>query len=212
MPPTLNPDRALIFRITHRDNLQWIMDYGLHASNGEIQDPNFRTIGNVELIEKRSRRDVEVGPGGNLGDYIPFYFTPFSVMMFNIHTAYNVQHVPNEEIVILVSSLRRVAKHGVHFVYTDKHAYLLTAKYFTDLKDLDNVDWDILNRRDFRRDPDDPGKMERYQAEALVWRHLPFEALLGICCYSREVGQEINAELAKRDLEMQTNVQRNWYF
>jgi ssDNA thymidine ADP-ribosyltransferase, DarT len=212
MPPTLNPERALIFRITHRDNLTWIMEHGLHASNGKIQDPNFRPIGNIELIDKRSRRDVKVGPGGTLGDYIPFYFTPFSVMMFNIHTAYNVQHVPNEEIVILVSSLRRVAELGVHFVYTDKHAYLVTANYFTDLKDLDKVDWDILNRRDFRRDPDDPGKMERYQAEALVWRHLPFEALLGICCYSPEVGKDINTELAKRDLEMQTKVQRNWYF
>lgn len=188
------------------------MDNGLHASNGEIQDPNFRTIGNVELIDKRSRHDVEVGPGGTLGDYIPFYFTPFSVMMFNIHTAYNVPHVPNEEIVILVSSLHRVAKLRVRFVFTDKHACLTTANYFTDLKDLDKVGWDILNRRDFRRDPDDPGKMERYQAEALVWRHLPFGALLGICCYSPDVGEEINAELAKRDLEMQTNVQREWYF
>jgi ssDNA thymidine ADP-ribosyltransferase, DarT len=212
MPLVLNPDRALIFRITHRDNLPWILDHGLHASNGPILDPNFRNIGNLDLIDKRSRRVVRVGPGGTLSDYVPFYFTPFSIMMFNIHTGYNVRQVPNEEVVILVSSLRRLAELGVPFVFTDQHAYPLMANYFTDLKDLDRLDWRLLNRRDFKHDPDDPGKKERYQAEALVWKHLPIEALLGICCYACAVDEEIKAELAKRSLKMQTNVQRGWYF
>ena len=109
MPLTLNPDEARIFRIMHRDNLAWIMDHGLHASNGQIRDPNFRNIGNLDLIGKRSGRVVTVGPGGTLSDYVPFYFTPFSIMMYNIHTGYNVPRVPNEEIVILVSSLRSAA-------------------------------------------------------------------------------------------------------
>jgi ssDNA thymidine ADP-ribosyltransferase, DarT len=133
-------------------------------------------------------------------------------MMFNIHTGYNVRQVPNEEIVILVSSLHRVAELGVPFVFTDQHAYPVMANYFTDLNDLDRVDWDLLNRRDFKHDPDDPGKKERYQAEALVWRHLPVEALLGIWCYNSVVDEEIKAELAKRALEMQTIVQTGWYF
>jgi hypothetical protein len=84
-----------------------------------------------------------------------------------------VRQVPNEEIVILVSSLHRVAELGIPFVFTDQHAYPLMASYFTDLNDLDKVDWDLLNRKDFKHDPDDPGKKERYQAEALVWKHLP---------------------------------------
>ena len=91
MAMTLNPDKALIFRIMHRDNLPWILDHGLHASNGEVSDPNFRNIGNVDLIEKRNLRPVRVGQGGTLSDYVPFYFTPFSIMMFNIHTGYNVR-------------------------------------------------------------------------------------------------------------------------
>jgi hypothetical protein len=212
MPPALNPDRARIFRITHRENVPWILDHGLHAPNGRVLDPNFRNIGNLDLIDKRAHRVVRVGPGGTLSDYVPFYFTPFSIMMFNIHTGYNVRQVPNEEIVILVSSLHRVAELGIPFVFTDQHAYPLMASYFTDLKDLDNVDWDLLNRRDFQHDPDDPGKKERYQAEALVWKHLPIEALLGICSYTSVVDEGIQAELAKRKLKMQTVVQRSWYF
>lgn len=132
--------------------------------------------------------------------------------MLNIHTGYNVKPVPNEEIVILVSSLHKVVELEIPFVFTDQHAYSLWANYFTDLKHLDQVDWDLLNRRDFKHDPDDPGKKERYQAEALIWKHLPVEALVGICCYNPEVDAKIKTELAKRTLTLQTSVQSNWYF
>lgn len=133
-------------------------------------------------------------------------------MMLNIHTGYNVKRLLNEEIVILVSSLHRIAELGIPFVFTDQHAYPLAAEYFTDLDDLRRIDWDLLNRRDFRHDPDDPGKKERYQAEALIWKHLPAEALLGICSYTEAVDAGIRTELAKRKFQMQTIVQRGWYF
>ena len=158
MPSPLNPDKALIFRIIHRTNLPWILDHGLHSQNGEEFDPNYRNIGNVDLIQKRAQRVVKVEPGGTLSDYIPFYFTPFSIMMYNIHTGYNVQQVGNEEIVILVSSLLRLSDLGIPFVFTDQHAYPMMAKYFTELDDLNEIDWDLLNSKNFRHDPDDPGK------------------------------------------------------
>lgn len=212
MPTVLNAERALIFRITHRDNVPWILDHGLHAATSEVLDPNFRNIGNPELIDKRVKRAVTIGPGGTLADYIPFYFTPFSIMMFNIHTGYNVKHVANEEIVILISSLHRVAELGIQFLFTDQHAYPLAARYFTALDDLQSIDWELLNRKNFKHDPDDPGKKERYQAEALIWKALPVEGLLGICSYNETVDAAIKTELAKRGIEMHTKVQRNWYF
>ena len=212
MPPVLNAERARIFRITHRDNIPWILKYGLHTATSGILDPNFKAIGNPDLIGKRAQRIVEVDPGGTLSDYIPFYFTPFSIMMLNIHTGYNVKQVPNEEIVILVSSLHRVAELGIQFVFTDQHAHPVTANYFTELDDLIHVPWALLNRRDFKHDPDDPGKKERYQAEALIWRHLPVAALIGICSYTEDVDTGIKTELAKCKIEMQTTVQRGWYF
>lgn len=212
MPPVLNAERARIFRITHRDNVPWILEHGLHAATSKVLDPNFKNIGNPDLIGKRAKREVTVGPAGTLSDYIPFYFTPFSIMMLNIHTGYNVKQVPNEEIVILVSSLHRIAELGIPFVFTDQHAYPVAASYFTDLNDLQHVDWDLLNSRDFKHDPDDPGKKERYQAEALIWKHLPAQGLLGICSYTQAVDAGIRSELAKLNIQMQTVVQRGWYF
>ena len=212
MATTLNPEKALIFRIIHRDNLPWILDHGLHASSGQVFDPNYRNIGNVDLIGKRNHRNVKVGPKGTLSDYVPFYFTPFSIMMYNIHTGYNVQKVPNDEILIVVSSLIKLSKLKLPFVFTDQHAYPAMANYYVDLDDLSEVDWNLLNRKDFRHDPDDPAKKERYQAEALVWKHVPLDALLGICSSSATVDTFVKAELAKRNLNVQSSVQRNWYF
>ncbi len=108
----LTQEKGLIFRITHRDNVPWILDNGMHARNGKIFDPNCRNIGNVDLIDKRSRRTVAVAPGGTLSDYVPFYFTPYSIMMYNIRTGYGVKQVPNHEIVIFVSSLPHVESQG----------------------------------------------------------------------------------------------------
>lgn len=112
MSANLNSDKALIFRLIHCDNLPWILDHGLHAKNGGKIDPNYRNIGNPDLIDKRSRRVVPIPPGGTLSDYVPFYFTPFSIMMYNIKTGYGgIKHVPNQEIAILVSSSRLPSSH-----------------------------------------------------------------------------------------------------
>jgi hypothetical protein len=213
MSDALTPAKALIFRIVHRDNLQWILDHGLHARNGQISDPHYRSIGNPDLIDKRSRRQVRVGPGGTLSDYVSFYFTPYSIMLFNIKTGYGgVQRTPNEEIVIFVSSLHHLAELQIPFVFTNQHAYPLIAGYFTDMADLTRIDWPLLQNRNFKHDPDDPGKKERYQAEALVWKHVPLEALLGVCCYSAAVAEYVETLLEARRLKLTSLVKPGWYF
>jgi ssDNA thymidine ADP-ribosyltransferase, DarT len=212
MPLTLTQQKGMIFRITHRDNVPWILDNGMHARNGNKFDPACRNIGNVDLIDKRSRRVVPVGPGGTLSDYVPFYFTPYSIMMYNIKTGYGVRQVPNEEIVIFVSSLPHIGSKGLPFVFTNQHAYPPMAEYFTDLAQLDQVDWPLLQSRDFEHDPDDPGKKERYQAEALVWKHVPLDALQGVCCYTTTVEKQIGSEIRQRGLAFRAAVQQSWYF
>jgi hypothetical protein len=131
----LNPERALIFRITHRDNLPWILENGLDCRNSDKIDPKFVNIGNPTLISDRHHVGVPIPPGGTLSDYIPFYFTPLSVMLLNIKTGYRgIQQRRNDEIAILVCSLPRLAQNGVRFVFTDRHARLAAAEFFGDVK------------------------------------------------------------------------------
>lgn len=209
----INAERALIWRIVHRDNLPWILANGLHAGNSQTQSPSWVNIGNPELTDKRARHNVPVPPNGALNDYVPFYFTPFSPMLRNISTGWGgITKRPNEEIVILVSSLPKLQEMGCPFVYTDSHAYYMWANFYTDLADLKQVDWPLLQARDFKRDPNDPGKFERYQAEALVHGHCPVEALVGMICYDDKTKQQLDILVGQHGHTLDVHARPEWYF
>lgn len=203
---------AFIFRITHLENVPWILRNGIDCRNSSDRDPNFRSIGDPDLIQKRSSRSVPVGRGGTLSDYVPFYFTPYSPMLYKLKTGHRVQAVSMSEIVILVSSLPKLIETKTQFVYTDRHAYLQTAAYLTELDELDRIDWKLLESRDFQRDPDRPDKVERYQAEALVYRHVPVLALLGIACYDSRSQERLARMQANAGVSLKTLIKREWYF
>ncbi len=206
-------EKALIFRVVHRENIPWILDHGLNCRNSTSVDPNYVNIGNPELINKRNTRTVPIAPAGTLSDYVPFYFTPHSPMLYNITTGYGgIEQRANEDILILVSSLPKVATQGIQFVFSDRHAYLQTAMFSSDLNDLTAVDWPLLQSRNFSRDPNDPGKMERYQTEALIHRHLPVASILGVGCYSSTIKTAIDKALSDRNLLLATHIRPNWYF
>lgn len=210
---SLNPQRALIWRIVHRDNIPWILDNGLHCGNSTQLFPDWVHIGNPELTSKRANHPVPVKPAGMLNDYVPFYFTPFSPMMRNIHSGRGgTTQRNNDEIVILVSSLHRLQELDIPYIFSDAHAYYAWSNFYTDLVDLHKVDWPLLQKRDFKRDPDDPAKFERYQAEALVHRHCPVGALLGMVCYNEAVKSSLDAWLQERNLDLRVIARREWYF
>lgn len=211
---TLTPEKALIFRATHRRNVSWTLANGLHCRHSALQDPSFVSIGNDELIAKRHTREVPIPPGGSLSHYIPFYFTPYSPMLYNIKTGYGgIRQRPNDDIVILVSSLIALEEQGVPYVFTDRHAYLATAAFFNDrATSFRHVDFGLLQRRDFKRDENDPGKMERYQAEALAYQQIPVSALVGLACYTETVQHEMEADIARAGVELRAVTRPNWYF
>jgi len=211
---TLTPEKALIFRITHRDNVPWILENGLHCQNSGIANPDHVSIGNAELIALRQHREVDIAPGGTLADYIPFYFTPYSPMLLNIKTGYaGIRQRNNAEIVVLVSSLDALRANGVRYVYTDRHAYLRTAGFFDDPAQLGTVvDFAALQRRDFHRDPEQPDKVERYQAEALAHRFVPVGALLGIGCYTAAIKTELESTCHEPGVKVKFVHRAEWYF
>ena len=210
---SLNPQKALIWRILHLDNLPWVLHNGLHCGNSKVKTPAWVSIGNDELISKRASHPVPIALGGMLNDYVPFYFTPFSVMMRNIHTGWGgVRQRANEEIVILVSSLHHAKAQTLPFVFTDSHAYYQWANFYDDLSSLDKIDWGVLQRRDFKRDQEDPAKFERYQAEALIHGACPITGLLGIVCYTEAIKMSIETRLKDLKVSLPVYARTNWYF
>ena len=210
---SLSPDKALIFRIVHANNLPWMLDHGLQCRNSPNQNPDYISIGSEEIIGVRKERQVPVEPGGGYGDYVPFYFTPYSIMMLNIKTGYGVPKRSNDEILICVASLHDFHAAGRRFVFTNQHGCSAGLEFSNDLADLQRlVDWRLLNSRDFKKDPDDPGKGLRYQAEAMVHGNIPLESLRGIVCHSEVVLTRIRATVTPRFPDLRLEALPRWYF
>jgi hypothetical protein len=84
--------------------------------------------------------------------------------------------------------------------------------YSSDLGDLNRIEWTLLQRQDFKRDGNDLDKFERYQAAALVHKHLPMDAILGIGCYSDSVAAFIQDHVKKRGMKLYVATRPQWYF
>ena len=208
----LTPEKALIFRVTHIDNVPWILANGLHCSTSEVQDPHFVAIGNPDLIQKRTIKQVPVGPGGTLDDYVPFYFTPCSPMLYNVRTGHGVTRQTPEKLAFLVVSLRSLAAHNVPFVFSDRHAYMALASFWTTLDALDGLGWNYWQQRDFKRDPNDPSKFERYQAEALIYRHMPAERIEAIVCSGDPVRAQTVGMVHNYGRQIEVVCRSHWFF
>jgi len=212
MSLSLNPEKALIFRIVHVANVPWMLRNGLNCRNSALKDPNYVDIGNAELIDRRSRRHVPISPGGTLSDYVPFYFTPWSIMLYKIVTGHGITKQERRDIVFFVSSVHRVRELGMPFVFTNKHAYVADTDFLVEVNDLASIDWDLLRSKNFKTDDADPGKQARYQAEALVHGHVPLSAFLGLACYNRNVKTSLEAQIAEAGVSLRVEVTPTWYF
>ena len=210
--PLISRERALLFRITHVRNLPWLLRNGLYAASGR-RDPGFVPIGNPELIGKRAQRAVPIPPGGTLDEYVPFYFTPHSPMLLNILNGRGgLPSRDREEIAFVISSIARLQECGANCVLTDAHAYSGEAQFSPSPAGLDRIDWDLLRSRDFKREPDDPGKLVRYQAEALVHVHVPVDALVGFAGLSDGVVQQIQSLADGAGVTLPIAKRPGWYF
>ena len=100
--PFLNPDKAYIF--PNHTSRQSSLDPGTRTSceKWSRNQPEFPQNGDYDLIDKPRSCHVQVGQGGTLSNYIPFYFTPLSIMAYNIRTGHRgSEHLPDADLLIL---------------------------------------------------------------------------------------------------------------
>ena len=63
-------------------------------------------------------------------------------MLYNIKTGYGVPKQSMDDILILVSSLSHLVENHIPFVYTDRHAYLRTAAFSSEVSEIaDRIAW-----------------------------------------------------------------------
>ena len=200
-----------IYHITSIDNLPGIIKAGGLLCDRDAEKIKFVSIGHKNIKERRLQKAVPKGPGGVLGDYVPFYFAPRSPMLYVINRGgvdgYAGGQVP---IVHLCSSTEVVEAAGLNWVFTEGHAVMDYTDFFDDFDDLDKIDWPLMNSRYWNDTDADPDRCRRRQAEFLVHNFFPWELVLGIGVCNTATAQKANEIVNGKKPPVE--VRQGWYY
>jgi hypothetical protein len=214
--PGQRPEPTPIYRLVHIDSLAVCLSRGaLHAPNHTPQDGLvYRPIHREDVQEGRRVRKVEAGPRGTVHDYVPFYFGPRSVMLYQLGTGWVRGYREGQEpLVHLVSHCQAAAAAGLGFAFSDGHGLARFTGWYGDLADLDKVDWDAVYARLWRDTPDDMDRQRRKQAEFLVYRSMPWKLVVEVGVFSDAARQRAEAILSSQGQgSLPVRIKTEWYY
>ncbi len=215
---TTAPARPKLYHITHINNLAGIVADDRLVSDAEMiaRGGPAQLIG-MSSIKRRRVEELEVTchAGTKVGDYVPFYFCPRSVMLYVTHCAnhpelaYRGGQIP---IIHLEADLHAVvawarnAGHRWAFALSNAGAYY--TEFRSRLDELDRLDWDAISATDFRS----PEVKEHKQAEFLLHGHCPFHLIERIGVRALAVFNQVQAALAGIAHRPVVEIIPQWYF
>ena len=212
MPIPANPK---IYHIVHIDRLPSIIEDGRLWCDAKIveQGETGTTIGMSKIKQRRLGLRLSSHPTLNVGDCVPFYFCPRSVMLYVIYRANNpelVYRAGQDPIVHLEADLHQTVawagERRLRWAFTLSNA---GATYFEDrcdLAKLDEINWDAVQSRHWRQ------CKEGKQAEFLIEKQFPWELIsrIGVC--TQKVRNQTLAALEAAVHKPSVEIRRNWYY
>ncbi len=215
---TVPPVRPKIYHVTHVDNLTGIVaDGGLVSDRALLERGGPAQAIGMSSIKRRRIEELEVRchPGMMVGECVPFYFCPRSVMLYVIHRANHLELTyrgGQGPIVHLEADLHDVIgwarAQPQRWAFSLSNAGARYTEFRSRVEELDQLDWAAIASNDFRN----PEVMEAKQAEFLLHERFPFGLVARIGVRSSEVRQRASAAIAGADSRPPIAVLPEWYF
>jgi hypothetical protein len=215
---TSPPGRPKIYHITHVDNLGSMVAAGRLISDAAMIAKGGPTtaIGMSNIKKRRLALPVSCHPGDHVGDFVPFYFCPRSIMLYVIYRGNHpalTYRGGQEPIVHLEADLHNVAawadQNARRWAFSLSNASAFYRPTFSsDLADLGQVDWAAIAATDFR----DATVKESKQAEFLVHQDFPWELVTRIGVYSRSMATTVATALASTAHQPRIEIRTDWYY
>lgn len=204
-----------IYRIVHIDNLKILLNRkGLFAPSEEPSDGEiYKVIHDVEIQKKRRIKEIFCGPKGCLHDYVPFYFGTLSPMLLKLHTGkVNGYEDGQAPLIYLVSHAQNFKNQ--EFVFSDGHGINSFTKWYEDLKDLDKIDWFMVNQKIWRDSMEDNDRQRRKQAEFLIYKFCPWFQIRGIVVINEMMENKVKEIMScySADLQKPVKILKTWYY
>jgi hypothetical protein len=168
-------------------------------------------------IKRRRIEEIPVSchPGTMVGDYVPFYFCPRSVMLFLIHCANHpdlTYRGGDGPIVHLEADMHEVVEWAGREVRKWAFSLSNAGAYYVQVRDrldqLEEVNWAAVEARDFRSSDVKEGK----QAEFLIHGSFPWKLVrrIGVC--SAQIKERAEAALVDATHRPPVEILRHWYY
>lgn len=215
MPPP--PDTPKIYHITHVDNIASVVADGSLKSDATIstQSQTHTTIGMSRIKERRRFLPVSCHPGDRVGDYVPFYFCPRSVMLYLIYRGNHpdlAYQGGQEPIVHLEADLLSVVHWadsvGCRWAFSLSNAGASYAEFRCSLANLDEINWGAVQARQWADEDIKEGK----QAEFLVHNAFPWSLISRIGLKNMGTKTQATQMLASATYRPPVEVKREWYY
>ena len=209
------PKNPSICHIVHVDRLQSIIQAKKLWCDAQVINRNLAgtEIGMNEIKRRRLELPLSSYPDLHVGDCVPFYFCPRSVMLFVIHRANHPELTyrdGQEPIVHLVANLRRVVhwanRKGRRWAFTNSNAGSRFFDDFGDLEHLDEINWIAIKAIQWSE------CKEEKQAEFLVEKSLPWNLISRIGVMSQRIRHKVSRVLSEGEHRPSVEIKRNWYY
>lgn len=213
-----SPTHPKIYHITHYTNLAGIVADGCLWSDAEIlkRGGPKAEIGIAEIKRRRLEElNVDCRPGTKVGDYVPFYFCPRSVMLYFLHRGNHPglnYREGQRPIVHLAANLREVVAWAESqqqwWAFTDRNAGSRYFQAYRDLAHLDQLDWDGIRDLDFR----DNAVKNAKQAEFLMFGAFPWSLVRRIGVIDEEYAARVGEIVSVGSHRPDVVVHSGWYY
>jgi hypothetical protein len=214
------PIRPKIYHIVHADRLASIVANGLLCDTAMTQLTPGTTIG-MSNIKQRRLTELQLAshPGLFVGQCVPFYFCPRSIMLYLIYRAndpgldYKGGQGP---IVHLECDLHTVVawaeQNHRRWAFTLSNA---GARYFEDRASqaqFGEINWDAVAATHWSGQGISPRIKEGKQAEFLVESRIPWHLIERIGVLMAEIAQQVGAAMQGAGHRPVVEIRRDWYY
>jgi len=212
------PAQPKLYHITLAENLPGVIAAGGLWSDAERirQGLDTNLIGMSKIKQRRLTLPVECHPGTTVGEFVPFYLCPRSVMLYILHRSNHPEveyHGGQDPIVHLQADLLTVVRwaqaQGKPWACSVRNAGVeYGAGFFNQLEHLDRIDWAAVQATDFRAATVREGK----QAEFVLHGFFPWHLVEAIGVNTQATAEVVHAHCRPVSHRPDVAIQRSWYY
>lgn len=214
------PVQPKIYHIVHVDRLPSII-----ASGGLFPDsvmrrsaalaPASTNIGLDDIKKQRLTQPVSCHSDLCVGDCVPFFFCPRSVMLYVIYrkTRAGLSYRGGQDSIVhleadLFDTIRYADHHKFKWAFTNSNASTKHCDSWNREQDLGNIDWNAVQAKYWN----DPTVKDHKQAEFLVERSFAWSLVNRIGVNTQQVCAKVAAALRQASHKPQVSVISSWYY